>query len=254
MRSTVAAACTAATLAGCGAPALPQGSHPVSLDPNDFSTTIDNKYWPMKPGMRWTSREISDGGEVQNIVVTVSSKTKKIKDGVTARIVRDTATLDGKVVEDTLDWYAQDAAGSIWYLGEDTAEFENGRVTTREGSFEAGVDGALPGVILPADPKPGQAYRQEYLKGEAEDNGEVLSLREMADAPAGHFKHMLLTKDTSGVEPDALEYKLYAAGVGPVLALGVSGDVGREELVKRSTVGPGVAARAGTAPLGKHYG
>jgi hypothetical protein len=254
MRSTVAVACAAAALAGCGATALPQGGESVSLDPDDFSTTIDNPYWPMKPGTRWTYREIGDRGEVQNIAVTVTSKTKKVKNGVTARIVRDTASLDGKVVEDTFDWYAQHADGSIWYLGEDTAEFKNGRVATREGSFEAGVHGAQAGVIMPADPKPGQAYRQEYLKGVAEDNGEVLSTREMADAPAGHFKHMLLTKDTSGVETDALEYKLYATGVGPVLALGVSGDVGREELVKRSTVTADVAARAGTAPLGKPYG
>jgi len=254
MRTTVAAACTAAALAGCGPTELPQGSDPVSLDPDDFSTKIDNKYWPMKPGTRWTYREIGEGGEVQSVVVTVTSKTKKIKNGVTARIVRDTVRLDGKIIEDTFDWYAQDADGSIWYLGEDTAEFEKGRLTTREGSFEAGVDGALPGVIIPADPKPGQAYRQEYLKGEAQDNGEVLSTREMADVPAGHFEDMLLTKDTITIEPDVLEYKLYAPGVGPVLVFGVSGGAGREELVKRSTVRADVAARAGTAPLGKPYG
>ena len=254
MRATLAAACAAATLAGCGASELPRGSEPVSLDPDEFSATIDNKYWPMKPGTRWTYREIDEDGDVQSVVVTVTSKTKKIKNGVTARIVRDTVRLDGKIIEDTFDWYAQDAEGSVWYLGEDTAEFENGRLTTREGSFEAGVDGALPGVIIPADPKPGQTYRQEYLKGEAEDNGEVLSTREMADVPAGHFEDMLLTKDTITIEPDVLEYKLYAPGVGPVLVFGVSGGAGREELVKRSSVSADVAARAATAPLGKPYG
>jgi len=252
MRATVAVVCAAA-LAGCGATELPQGSDPVSLDPGTFSATIDNTYWPMKPGARWTYRETGEGGNVQDVVVTVTSKTKKVRNGVTARIVRDTVRLDGKVIEDTFDWYAQDADGAIWYLGEDTAEFKNGRIATREGSFEAGVDGALPGVIIPADPKPGQAYRQEYLKSEAEDNGEVLSTREMADVPAGHFEDMLLTKDTNGVEPDVLEYKLYAPRVGPVLTLGVAGDVGREELVKRSTVAADVAARAGTARLGKSY-
>jgi len=254
VRATVAVVCAAAVLAGCGATELPQGGDPVSLDPDTFSATIDNTYWPMKPGTRWTYRETGEDGEVQSVVVTVTSKTKKIKNGVTARIVRDTVRLDGKVIEDTFDWYAQDADGAIWYLGEDTAEFENGRIATREGSFEAGVDGALPGVVIPAHPKPGQAYRQEYLKGEAEDNGEVLSTREMADAPAGHFEDMLLTKDTNGVEPEVLEYKLYAPGVGPVLTFGVSGGAGREELIKRSTVSADVAARAGTAPLGKSYG
>ena len=254
MRTTLAAACAAAVLAGCGASELPQGSEPVSLDPDDFSATIDNKYWPMKPGTRWTYREIGEEGDVQSVVVTVSSKTKKIENGITARIVRDTVRLDGKIIEDTFDWYAQDAAGSIWYLGEDTAEFKNGRITTREGSFEAGVDGALPGVIIPAEPEPGQTYRQEYLKGEAEDNGEVLSTREMADVPAGHFENMLLTKDTIAIEPDVLEYKLYAPRVGPVLVFGVSGGAGREELVKRSTVSATVAAKAATAPLGKPYG
>jgi hypothetical protein len=254
MRTALAAAGAAAALTGCGATGLPQGSDPVSLNPDDFSATIDNTYWPMKPGTRWTYREIGEDGEVQNVVVTVTGKTTRIKNGVTARIVRDTVRLDGKVIEDTFDWYAQNADGSIWYLGEDTAEFEHGRIASREGSFEAGVHGAQAGVIIPADPKPGQAYRQEYLKGEAEDNGEVLSTHEMADVPAGHFKGMLLTKDTNGVEPDVLEYKLYAPGVGPVLTLGVAGDVGREELVKRSTVSAEVAARAGTAPLGKHYG
>jgi hypothetical protein len=254
MRTAVAVAGAAAALAGCGATGLPNGSDPVSLDPGDFSATIDNTYWPMKPGTRWTYREIGEDGKAQNVVVTVTSKTKRTRNGVTARIVRDTVSLHGRVIEDTFDWYAQDAEGSIWYLGEDTVEFEHGRIATHEGSFQAGVHGAQAGVIMPADPKPGQAYRQEYLKGQAEDNGEVLSRHEMADVPAGHFKNMLLTKDTSGVEPDALEYKLYAAGVGPVLTLGVSGDVGREELVKRSTVAADVAARAGTAPLGKRYG
>ena len=145
-------------------------------------------------------------------MVTATTVTRKIANGVTARVVRDTVTSDGAIVEDTFDWYAQDKDGNVWYLGENTAEFENGKVSSREGSFEAGIDGALPGVAMPGKPEPGLAYRQEYYEGEAEDNGEVLSLEEMADVPAGHFDKVLLTKDTITIEPDVLEYKLYAPG------------------------------------------
>ena len=97
--------------------------------------------------------------------------------------MRDTVRQDGEIVEDTFDWYAQDAAGAIWYLGEDTAEFEDGEIVSRGGSFEAGVDGALPGIAVPADPEPGMEYRQEYAAGEAEDNGAVLSVDELVEVP-----------------------------------------------------------------------
>ena len=159
----------------------------------------------------------------------------------------DTVTLDGALIEDTFDWYAQDNAGNVWYLGENTAEFENGEVTSTAGSWEAGVDGALPGIAMPANPNPGLQYRQEYYRGEAEDNAEVLSINEMADVPLGHFEGMLLTKDTIALEPDVLQYKLYARGVGVVLVLDVAGGSGREELVKIDEA-PG---DAGIEPLGR---
>jgi hypothetical protein len=160
--------------------------------------------------------------------------------------VRDTVRRNGAIVEDTFDWYAQDRAGNVWYLGEDTAEFREGKVTSRAGSWEAGVDGALPGIAVPAHPRPGMRYRQEYAAGRAADNGAVLSTDEMADVPLGHFTDLLLTKDTNALEPDVLEYKLYAKGVGPVLTLDVSGGSGREELVRRDRAPRG----AGTGPLG----
>ncbi|PUB32101.1 hypothetical protein C8K30_101621 [Promicromonospora sp. AC04] len=232
---------------------LPRSGEPADLDPADFTTEIDNTYWPMDPGTRWVYRETDEEGQELRVVVTATSVTKEVANGVTARVVRDTVSQDGEVVEDTFDWYAQDSAGTIWYLGEDTAEFEDGQVTTKAGSFEAGVDGALAGVIMPGEPAVGQAYRQEYLAGEAEDNGEVLSLDEQAEVPAGHFDHALLTKDTITIEPDVLEYKLYAPGVGLVLALGVSGGGGREELVEVSTVPADTARAAGTTPLGEEY-
>ena len=161
-------------------PALPQGDDPVQLDPADFQPGSDNRYFPLEPGTQWTYRETDGEGTVQDVVVTVTSETRKIANGIEARVVRDTVSEDGQVTEDTFDWYAQDGDGNVWYLGEDTAEFENGKVSSREGSFEAGVDGALPGIIMPADPAAGMAYRQEYYPGQAEDNGAVL-----ADRPAG---------------------------------------------------------------------
>jgi hypothetical protein len=232
---------------------LPQGDEPVELRPAEFTVEIDHEYWPMTPGTQWTYRELDEDGAEVSVVVTVTSETREIANGVTARIVRDTVTQDGELVEDTFDWYAQDSAGNVWYLGEDTAEFEDGERTTAAGSFEAGVDGALPGIIMPADPVAGTQYRQEYLEGEAEDNGEVLSVDEQAEVPFGHFERALLIKDTSGIEPDVVEYKLYAPGVGPVLTLGVSGGGGREELVDVTEVSAELARAAGTTPLGEPY-
>jgi hypothetical protein len=224
---------------------LPQGPDPVDLDPADFTTEIDNPYFPLEPGTRLTYRETEDGEELE-VVVIVTTDTKKIANGITARVVRDTVTQDGEIVEDTNDWYAQDSEGNVWYLGEDTAEFEDGKLLSRGGSFEAGVDGALPGVAMPAHPMPGLAYRQEYYEGEAEDNGEILSIDEMVDVPYGHFEHLVLERNTITIEPNVLEYKLYAKGIGMVLALGISGGGGREELVKIDRV----PASAGLGPLG----
>ncbi len=231
---------------------LPQGNQPVDLDPANFSADIDNRYWPMVPGTQWTYRETDEEGNKLKVVVTATSETKKIANGITARVVRDTVTDHGELVEDTFDWYAQDEHGNVWYMGEKTAEFENGKVKTKAGSFEAGIDGALPGIIMPAEPVDGMKYRQEYYKGEAEDNGEVLSLDEQAEVPHGHFGRALLTKDTITIEPDVLEYKLYAPNVGPVLVLGVSGGSGREELVDLKR-GAKAAEAAGAAPLGSPY-
>jgi hypothetical protein len=247
-------AAVALLVPGCGGDSgLPEGSDPVDLDPGDFTTEIDNRFWPMEPGTRWTYRELDEEGAVLRVVVTVSSETKEIANGITARVVRDTVTADGELVEDTFDWYAQDEEGNVWYLGEDTAEFEDGEVATKAGSFEAGVDGALPGIIMPGDPEPGLRYRQEYYEGEAEDNGEILGVEEQAEVPAGHYRGALLTKDTVGTDPNVLEYKLYAPNVGPVLVFGVSGGAGREELVKLETVSAAAARAAGTTPLGETY-
>jgi hypothetical protein len=211
---------------------LPQGAESVDLKPAEFTTQIDNPYWPMRPGSRWVYREVDGEGGTQRVVVTVTDETKRIANGIEARVVHDVVSADGEPVEVTDDWYAQDSAGNVWYLGERTAEYENGKVVSRAGSWEAGVDGAEPGVIMPADPQPGMAYRQEHYEGEAEDRAEILSVSEQAEVPVGHFTGVLLTKDLVPLEPRVLEYKLYAKGVGPVLTLNVSGGSGREELIE----------------------
>jgi hypothetical protein len=210
---------------------LPQGSEPVKLDPADFVPRIDNPYWPLLPGSRWVYRETDSEGTEQRVEVVVTDETKSIL-GIEVTVVHDVVSEDGEVIEDTFDWYAQDTGGTIWYLGEDTKEFENGKVVSTEGSWEAGVDGAQAGVILPGEPKVGMAYRQEYYAGEAEDNGEILSLDEQAEVPFGSFDELLMTEDTTPLEPDVLEHKFYARGVGLVLALALSGGGGREELLR----------------------
>jgi hypothetical protein len=141
------------------------------------------------------------------------------------------ASEHGAPVEITSDYYAQDKAGNIWYFGEKTAAYSNGKVESREGSFEAGVDGAQAGVALPANPESGMKYRQEDYAGQAEDRGEVISTDAQAEPPFGHFQHVVMTKDTSPLEPDVLEFKFYARGIGPATSLTVSGGSEFEELV-----------------------
>ena len=210
---------------------LPQGSQPVTLDPAAFSADIDHPYWPMTPGDRWVYRETDGAGGEQRVVVTVTDQTRTVA-GVEARVVHDVVTEDGQLVEDTYDWYAQDRQGNLWYLGEDTKEYEDGAVATTAGSWEAGVDGAQAGILLPADPQPGMTYRQEYYAGEAEDLARVLSIDELASVPYGDFEQVLMTRDWTPLDPGLLEHKFYAKGVGLVLALAVAGASDREELLR----------------------
>ena len=195
----------------------------VALAASAFSTHIDNPYLPMAPGSRWVYHETATDGTSQRVVVRVTHQTKLIANGVTARVVRDTVTLGGRLVEDTIDWYAQDGRGNVWYMGEDTKEYKHGKVVSTEGSWEAGVDGARAGIAMPAQPRVGRQYRQEFYAGHAEDKARVLSLDDQAEVPAGHYKQVLLTREWTPLEPDVLEYKLYARRVGVVLEVTVSG-------------------------------
>jgi hypothetical protein len=220
---------TTATGAGNGS-ALPQGSDPANLDPADFTTEIDNPYWPMTPGNRWVTRSSEE-----LVVVEVTDRKKTVTGGIEAVVVRDTVTDNNDdLVEVTDDWYAQDRDGNIWYLGEDVKNYKDGRVVNASGSWEHGVDGAQAGIAIPGAPEQGMKYRQEYYKGEAEDRAEVLSVSARVVVPAGEFEDVLQTSDTTPLEPGVEERKYYAKGVGPVLNEKVSPDRFREELVRYS--------------------
>jgi len=218
------------TAAAGGDSSLPQGSDPVELDPADFTTEIDNPYWPMTPGNRWVSRSSEE-----RIVVEVTDRRKTVTGGIEAAVVRDTVTdNNGDLVEVTDDWYAQDRDGNIWYLGEDVKDYRDGKVVSTGGSWEHGVDGAVAGIAIPADPQRGVRYRQEYYEGEAEDRAEVLSVDARVIVPAGEFEGCLQTSDTTPLEPGVEERKYYARGVGPVLNEKVSPERFREELIRHS--------------------
>src|SRR3954466_1063389 len=220
--------------AGNAASPVPEVGEAVDLDPSDFTVDITNNYWPMKPGDRWISSETDGKGDVLRVEVTVQDGTHEVASGIEARVVHDLVTRAGAVVEDTIDWYAQDSHGNIWYVGEQTAEYENGRVVSTEGSWESGVDGAQPGIAVPAHPLPGLAYRQEYRKGEAADRAVVLSTDEKVQTPTGTYTGALLTRETTPLEPDVAELKFYVPGVGQVLTLQTSGGSEREALVEVS--------------------
>jgi hypothetical protein len=245
MRAALTTCVLAALGTGCGSEdsatarpsaGLPQGSENVKLDPADFTTRIDNPYWPMRPGTSWIYRGTGDEGPPHRIVVSVTNRTKRVAAGVVARVIHDRETQAGRLIEDTWDWYAQDSAGNVWYLGEATKEYRNGKVSSTKGSWEAGVDGAQAGVIMPAHPRVGMTYRQEYFHGEAEDRAKVLSLDEHVGVAAGSFDRVLKTRDWTPLEPSAAEHKLYARGTGPILTLEVGGP-GREALVRVSRSG-----------------
>jgi hypothetical protein len=222
---------TTACGGGSSASTLPQGSEPFEVDPADFTTEIDNPYWPMSPGSRWVYRETNANGDVQRNDVIVTNETKTIM-GIEAVVVHDTVRQGGQLTEDTYDWYAQDSDGNVWYLGEDTTEYESGNPTTKEGSWEAGVDGALGGIVVPAHLEPGLTYREEYYEGHAEDGAEVLSLNAHAKVPNGTYDSLLQTRNFSPIEPDVVEEKFYASGVGVVLEITVSGGTDRGELIR----------------------
>jgi hypothetical protein len=184
-------------------------------DPDEFVAGIDNPYLGFKPGRVFHYAGQTDEGLETN-VVEVTKKKKTIL-GIAVTVIHDQAFLDGELVEDTFDWFAQDKDGNVWYFGEDSKELEDGQVVSTFGSWEAGVDGAVPGIIMLAKPKVGLQYQQEFFEGVAEDNAKVLSLSEKVVVPFGTFSGCLKTVEWTPLEPGAREFKFNAPGIGLVL-------------------------------------
>jgi len=190
------------------------GEYAPELDPADFVAEVDNPYYPLPAGGRW-EYDSKGGDEVEHTEVVVTDQKKEVL-GIPVTVVRDTVSVNGEVLEDTYDWFAQDKDGNVWYLGEDSKEYdENGDVDT-SGSWEAGVDGAYAGIVMPAEPTVGHAYRQEYYPGEAEDLGEIIKLDQTESLPAGEYSDVVVTRDWNPLEPETIEEKSYAPGVGMV--------------------------------------
>ncbi len=206
----------------CSRASLDETAYSVDIDPGEFVARIDNPYFPQAGGTRYVYEGLTNKG-LEHIEVVVLPDARQVM-GIAATAVRDTVTVDGVLVEDTIDWYAQDANGDVWYLGEDVTNYEDGVAVDKAGSWEAGVDGALPGIVMYADPAAhiGEAYRQEYYRNEAEDMAEILSIEEQLNLPFGAFDHVLQTLETTPLEPDAREHKYYAPGVGLIQEVDVN--------------------------------
>jgi hypothetical protein len=230
-------------------PATPSASPPASnpalyaegsayapkIDPADFSTTVDNPLWPLPPGTTWVFEGESDGSPERN-EVTVTQDTKQVM-GVTTVVVHDQVFVDDTLAEDTFDWYAQDRAGNVWYFGEATAEYEDGKVTSTEGSWEGGVDGAQPGIVMPALPVVGETYRQEFYRGHAEDLAKVIDPGTSVKVPYGSWDDALLTEEWTPLDPDIVEHKAYVKGIGFVREERVKGGTETSTLVDMRTGG-----------------
>jgi hypothetical protein len=218
-------------LSGCiqlGDKASEEQVYAPEINPEEFTATIDNPFFTLVPGTTFTYESETDEG-VERIVVEVTEVTKLVAIGVETRIVRDRVYLDNVLVEDTRDWYAQDSDGNVWYFGEDVDNYENGVLKDHHGAWEAGVDGGQPGIIMPANPQVGDKYRQEYYAGEAEDEGEIISVDETVSVPYGDFTGCLQTRDFTKLDPGVEAMKFYCAEVG-FTVLELEGDA-RVELI-----------------------
>jgi hypothetical protein len=219
-----------AALQGCGDSSTGPTYDP-GFDPSAFVVGVSNPFIPMIPGTVYTyETETEDGTET--IVVEVLTATRSVA-GVTATVIHDQVFLEGELIEDTFDWYGQDVDGNVWYLGENSKEIEDGEVVSTEGSWETGVDGALPGIIMWANPEAhlGEDYRQEYYKGEAEDWARVVATDQSVTVPFGSYTGCLKTEEWNGLEKDSEEDKYYCPGIGGVLEVVTHSNGERVELV-----------------------
>jgi len=216
---------------GAGEPALDPVTATAELryaprfDPDNFVRVVDNPYFPLKPGTRFVYFGEEDGEAEKNVTVVTHDRKEIL--GISAIVVLDQVLVHGELKETTFDWYAQDRNGNVWYLGEDTKEFEDGAVVSTEGSWEAGVDGAEAGIIMPAHPQVGQHYRQEFFEGEAEDEARVAARGLDINVPYGSFHNCLKTYEFTRLEPGVREAKFYCPEVGFVKARGIDGPPAR---------------------------
>jgi hypothetical protein len=208
------------------------GYEPV-LDPADFTTTIDNPYFPLPVGRTLVYQGVKDG-QSQTDTVTVTDRTKVVAEGITARVVTDVAKHDGTLLEKTSDWYAQDDHGNVWYVGEDTAAYLPGGKVDTSGSWEAGVHDAEPGIVMEAKPQIPDAYRQEFLAGQAEDTAWVVGLGETVTVPYGKIRNVLTTLEATALEPGAYDQKVYGPGIGIVSEQSLTGPNETSQLVSVS--------------------
>jgi hypothetical protein len=203
----------------------------LPFDPSNFVKKIDNPYFPLKPGTTFIYRGETEGTPTRDVTI-VTHKTKEIL-GVTTTVVHDSVYEDGILTEDTFDWYAQDKQGNVWYFGEDTKELdENGNVVSTEGTWQAGVNGAEPGIVMLAHPKKGDKYQQEFAQDVAQDMAQVLGYKDSLCVRYGCFKHVLVIKEWTPLEPGVVENKYYARGVGFIYSKMVKGGDETLELVR----------------------
>lgn len=230
---TIALLAALITTLNAGTTALAGGSGGQATSvpkPSDFSARVDNPWFPLEPGSVYVYRGVKDG-QTSRDVLTVTHRTTQIG-GVPCVVVEDRLYLKGRLHERTTDWYTQDKQGNVWYFGEATAVLdEQGRVTSTEGTWQAGRNGAIAGIYMPAHPAVGQSGRQEYHKGHAEDHFQVLSLSAVVRVPYVSSKQALLTKEWTPLEPGVIDHKLYVQGVGTVLEQAVKGGNERNALV-----------------------
>jgi hypothetical protein len=202
----------------------------ADISAEDFTTHIDNPFFPLEPGTTFIYDGFKDRSTLRD-EFAVTHATAMI-DGVVCRVIHDIVFVDGILEEDTLDYFAQDEDGNVWYFGEDTKELDaNGNVVSTAGSWRAGVDGARPGIIMEAHPKVGDHYFQEMAPPVALDEAAVLSLGEKVKVPFGTFTDCLETAETTQLEPGNVEHKYYARGVGFLLSIVVKGGHERLALV-----------------------
>jgi hypothetical protein len=206
------------------------GADVAGASASGFTADVTNPYFPVRPGMRWAYRGMEGGGPARD-VVRVSARVELV-DGVPCAVVRDRLHRRGRLAERTTDWYTQDGDGNVWYYGEATEELDrHGHVTSTEGSWRAGRDGARPGIYMPAHPRVGQAFQQEEYAGHAEDHFQVLSLHATIRVPHGTYRRRALkTKEWTPLEPGVSDRKWYVRDIGQVAEATVEGGDDRLEL------------------------